>query len=75
MDEATRTKLRREKNRVAARKCRAQKMQFKVDVQKRLRDLTRKNEEYRLQVCIIWKRAQKAAARLVASFGNYRKQQ
>jgi hypothetical protein len=52
MDEATRTKIRREKNRVAARKCRAKKMQFMVDLQKTLRELMRKNEEYRLQVGI-----------------------
>eukprot|EP00879_Flechtneria_rotunda_P000223 GHRR01000297.1.p1 GENE.GHRR01000297.1~~GHRR01000297.1.p1 ORF type:complete len:543 (+),score=214.40 GHRR01000297.1:437-2065(+) len=53
MDEATRAKIRREKNRVAARKCRAKKMQFMVELQKTLRELMRKNEEYRLQV-ITW---------------------
>lgn len=50
MDDATRTRIRREKNRVAARKCRAKKLQFMVDLQKTLRELMRKNEEYRLQV-------------------------
>ena len=54
MDEATRTRVRREKNRVAARKCRAKKMQFMVDLQKTLRELMRKNEEYRLQVGAGW---------------------
>lgn len=52
MDDVTRSKIRREKNRVAARKCRAKKLQFMVDLQKTLRDLMRENEEYRLQVCI-----------------------
>eukprot|EP00878_Enallax_costatus_P034158 GHUV01037816.1.p2 GENE.GHUV01037816.1~~GHUV01037816.1.p2 ORF type:complete len:110 (-),score=37.25 GHUV01037816.1:105-434(-) len=51
MDEETRARIRREKNRVAARKCRAKKMQFMVELQKTLRELMRKNEEYRLQVC------------------------
>lgn len=50
MDEETRARIRREKNRVAARKCRAKKMQFMVELQKTLRELMRKNEEYRLQV-------------------------
>lgn len=53
MDEETRARIRREKNRVAARKCRAKKMQFMVELQKTLRELMRKNEEYRLQV-ITW---------------------
>jgi hypothetical protein len=53
MDEDTRARIRREKNRVAARKCRAKKMQFMVELQKTLRELMRKNEEYRLQV-ITW---------------------
>lgn len=52
MDEETRAKIRREKNRVAARKCRAKKMQFMVELQKTLRELMRKNEEYRLQVSV-----------------------
>jgi hypothetical protein len=50
MDEDTRARIRREKNRVAARKCRAKKMAFMVELQKTLRELMRKNEEYRLQV-------------------------
>jgi hypothetical protein len=50
MDEDTRGRTRREKNRVAARKCRAKKMAFMVELQKTLRELMRKNEEYRLQV-------------------------
>ncbi len=41
---------RREKNRVAARKCRAKKMQFMVDLQRTLRELLRNNEEYKMQV-------------------------
>jgi hypothetical protein len=52
MDEDTRARIRREKNRVAARKCRAKKMAFMVELQKTLRELMRKNEEYRLQVCV-----------------------
>ncbi|GBF87911.1 hypothetical protein Rsub_00623 [Raphidocelis subcapitata] len=39
MDEQTRAKIRREKNRVAARKCRAKKMAFMVDLQTTLRTL------------------------------------
>jgi hypothetical protein len=50
MDEDTRARIRREKNRMAARKCRAKKMAFMVELQKTLRELMRKNEEYRLQV-------------------------
>lgn len=50
MDDATKTRIRREKNRVAARKCRQKKMQFMQDLQRTLRELMRKNEEYRLQV-------------------------
>jgi hypothetical protein len=54
MDEDTRARIRREKNRVAARKCRAKKMAFMVELQKTLRELMRKNEEYRLQVCLAY---------------------
>lgn len=53
LDEETRQKMRREKNRVAARKCRAKKMHFMQEMLKTLKELLRKNEEYKLQV-ITW---------------------
>eukprot|EP00775_Hariotina_reticulata_P007695 gene7695-7894_t len=66
MDEHTKARIRREKNRVAARKCRAKKMQFMCELQQTLRELMRKNEEYRLQMFSREVRLREAMKRIIA---------